>query len=127
MKRICSLFLVAALGVGCTATLGSRAADQARAEDIGTTVGGVASVVPIAPAIAAALAPLADLAGREAERRAATEGEGGLSLWTQILFGIAAAGTAVLGLRSRRQTAHIDELYDETKALAVKAAATPKA
>ena len=126
MKRILSiLLLAAALPIGCKASLGSTAADDARATDVGTTIGGVAAVIPGAPADNPAVEALTALAEREYQRRKEAEGPSGLSLVTQALGVLGAMGAAYLGIRGRRTTAHIDELYDETKALAVKAATTP--
>jgi DNA-binding PucR family transcriptional regulator len=125
MKRYAIfLILLAALGAspGCMASLGSRKADQARAEDIGATVGGVATAIPGAAAVGAVGAPVFDLAQREAERIAAAKEAAGepIGLWATALFAVAAAGHGLV--RSLRSQKERDELYDATKALEVKTA-----
>ena len=131
MKFILSLVLLAALGAspGCR-SLGTSEADRAQAEDVGATAGELTSLVPVSAGITLALKPLADLAAREGDRRAAAEdadGADGYSLLTRILIGVGVGLGGWATVRQRRTTAHVDELYDVTKAIEIKAAAAPVA
>ena len=99
MRYLASILILAALAAspGCKASLGSTDADRERAADIGSTAGAASTAIPGAAAVGTILGPLTDLAAREGERRAASQGEGGLDIWTQILLGIGAFGGIFTG------------------------------
>jgi len=106
MRRLILLPLLVVSLAGCR-SLGSTQADRERTEDVGATAGAITkAVVPdVVEQVAGPLVgAVTELARREGERRAASQGDGGLDLWTQILLGLGAAGAAFTAGKSGVRT-----------------------
>lgn len=125
MRYIASIILLAALSAspGCSATLG-RITPESVGGAAGAAAGALIPGAHLADPVVEIITNIADSAAQKRIDELAPGEKPGL--WTTVLGTVAAAGMGFLGLRQRRQTAHIDELYDATKEIAVKTATVPK-